>query len=397
MLVNIGLYVGLSLARNPSAREASQALLFVDVFRRGDAEPVFWRGRARLDDLRALAARFLGTARASAVFDEHAREIGVAVPDLVADARLVDRVERLIAGAVGTASARVMVESVAQEEPLSVEDVLEILDEASQLRGYARALEETSAELRAANEQLQSLDHLKDDFMSSVTHELRTPLTSIRALSELMLDSPDLEPDQREEFLRIIVSESERLSRLVNQVLDLARIEAGAAEWHSTNVDMRALVAEAVRATSELFRARGTVVAVDLPDAVPALRADPDRLTQVMLNLLSNAAKFVPCEGGRVDVTLRQDRDGLVVSVRDNGPGVPLADQATVFEKFRQGGDAVTRPPGTGLGLPISRQIVDHLGGTMWLESEPGRGACFAFRLPLRPEGNDNGHEGADR
>ncbi|MFO1143606.1 MAG: sensor histidine kinase [Amaricoccus sp.] len=396
LLVNVGLYVGLSLVGSPSAREASQALLFVDVFRRGGAEPVFWRGRARLDDLRALAGRFLGPARAGGLFDEHAREIGVAVPNLVADARLVDRVERQIAGAVGTASARVLVESVAQEEPLSVDDVLEILDEASQLRGYARALEETSAELRAANEQLQSLDHLKDDFMSSVTHELRTPLTSIRALSELMLDTADMEREQREDFLRIIVSESERLTRLVNQVLDLAKIEAGAAEWHSTEVDMRALVADAVHATAELFRERGAAMVVDLPDSVPTLRADPDRLTQVMLNLLSNAAKFVPGEGGRVEVSLRQDGDSLEVSVADNGPGVPASEAATVFEKFRQGGDATNRPPGTGLGLPISRQIVDHLGGSMWLAPEPRSGARFVFRLPLRPGGNKNGHEGAD-
>jgi Na+/proline symporter/nitrogen-specific signal transduction histidine kinase len=405
LFFNVGLYVGLSLARAPSAREASQALLFVDVFRRGGTEPVFWRGRARLDDLRTLAGRFLGTARASALFDEHAREIGVPVPDLVADARLVDRVERQIAGAVGTASARVMVESVAQEEPLSVDDVLEILDEASQLRGYARALEEATGELRAANEQLKSLDHLKDDFMSSVTHELRTPLTSIRALSELMLDDPEMDADQRQEFLGIIVAESERLTRLVNQVLDLAKIESGHAEWHNADVDLRALVTEAVRATSELFRDGDVSVSLDLPDAVPLLRADPDRLTQVMLNLLSNAAKFVPRAGGKVAVTLRHEcspeGESLAVSVRDNGPGVPLAEQATVFEKFRQGGDALTRPPGTGLGLPISRQIVDHFGGTMWLESEPGNGACFAFRLPLRPDrtagGDDHGHESADR
>ena len=274
--------------------------------------------------------------------------------------------------------------------------MIEILDEASQIRGYARALEEKSrsleaatAELRAANEQLKSLDQLKDDFMSSVTHELRTPLTSIRALSELMLDTPDMETPQREEFLRIVVSESERLSRLVNQVLDMAKIESGQAEWHNTDVDMRELVAGAVRATSELFRARGAAVELALPDAVPRIRADPDRLTQVMLNLLSNAAKFVPAEGGRVEVALRRDGDGLVVEVRDNGPGVPADEQASVFEKFRQGGDAATRPPGTGLGLPISRQIVDHFGGRMWLESEPGKGACFAFRLPLRPGGKE--------
>ena len=160
---------------------------------------------------------------------------------------------------------------------------------------------------------------------------------------------------------------------------------------------MRALVADAARATAELFRERGASVVLDLPAAVPLIRADPDRLTQVMLNLLSNAAKFVPRQDGRVEVALRRDAGDLVVSVRDNGPGVPAAEQATVFEKFRQGGDALTRPAGTGLGLPISRQIVDHFGGTMWLESEPGKGACFAFRLPLRPGGNDNGHEGADR
>ena len=286
LLVNLGLYVGLSLRRAPSARDASQALLFVDVFERGRsagvAAPVFWRGRARLEDLVALATRLLGAARARQLFEDHARETGVAeVGQVVPDARLVDRVERQLAGAVGSASARVMVASVVQEEPLAIDDVIEILDEASQVRGYARALEEKSrsleaatAELREANEQLQSLDHLKDDFMSSVTHELRTPLTSIRALSELMLDTPDMEAGQREEFLTIVVSESERLSRLVNQVLDMAKIESGHAEWHNTDVDMRTLVANAVRAASELFREHGTVV-----EAVPArpTAADPRR------------------------------------------------------------------------------------------------------------------------
>jgi signal transduction histidine kinase len=397
LLVNLGLYVGLSLARAPSAREASQALLFVDVFERGRGPgeaPIFWRGRARLEDLRQLASRLLGTARARQLFEDHARETGADAASLVADAGLVDRVERQLAGAVGSASARVMVASVVQEEPLGIDDVVEILDEASQLRGYARALEEKSQsleaateELRAANEALQSLDHLKDDFMSSVTHELRTPLTSIRALSELMLDTPDMEAEQREEFLRIVVSESERLSRLVNQVLDMAKIESGNAEWYTADVNMRDLIVDAVRTTSELFRERGAAVELCLPDRVPPLRADPDRLTQVMLNLLSNAAKFVPGEGGRVAVVLREDGDGLVVEVCDNGPGVPEAERATVFEKFRQGGDALTRPPGTGLGLPISRRIVDHFGGRMWVEPAPGGGAIFAFRLPLRPGG----------
>jgi signal transduction histidine kinase len=115
---------------------------------------------------------------------------------------------------------------------------------------------------------------------------------------------------------------------------------------------------------------------------VEPIKADPDRLVQVMLNLLSNAAKFVPRESGRVDVRLSSDAAGLMVQVRDNGSGVPLEQQALIFEKFRQGGDAVSRPQGTGLGLPISRQIVEHFGGRMWIESTPGQGACFAFLVP---------------
>ena len=120
---------------------------------------------------------------------------------------------------------------------------------------------------------------------------------------------------------------------------------------------------------------------------MPTVKADPDRLTQVMLNLISNAAKFVPAQGGRIDVRLSADADGLEVQVQDNGPGVPPADRDTIFEKFRQGGDALNRPPGTGLGLPISRRIVDHFGGKIWLDQREGKGACFAFRLPLRSQG----------
>ena len=252
---------------------------------------------------------------------------------------------------------------------MELEDVMRILDEASRetaaLRAHSQALEEKSlsleratADLSKANEQLKSLDRLKDDFMSSVTHELRTPLTSIRALAELMLDDPAMDTAQRQQFLGLVVAETERLTRLVNQVLDLAKIESGVAEWRSTEVDLRALVQQAVQTTQELFRERGAVVALKLPDAVPALQVDPDRLTQVLVNLLSNAAKFVPLGQGRVEVSLHCDDDRVTITVRDNGPGVPPEQKELVFDRFRQGGDAAHRPQGTGLGLPISRRIV---------------------------------------
>ncbi len=384
LLANVGLYVAVSLWRTPSASETSQALLFVDVFDRTQvARPVFWRGRAQLADLRALAARFLGGAKAERVFDDYARAQGLdAVSDLVADARLVQHVETQLAGAIGSASARVMVASVVQEEALSLDDVLRILDEASQLRAYSHALEQASAELRAANERLESLDRLKDDFMSSVTHELRTPLTSIRALAELMVDDPQMPEAQRQEFLGIVVAETERLTRLVNQVLDMAKIESGHAEWHNTDVDLVALIRHAAQTVHEMLRERGVELELELPARVPTLRADPDRLTQVLLNLLANAAKFVPRGSGRITLRLTTDASGVTVEVHDNGPGVPAAQRALIFEKFRQGGDADNRPQGTGLGLPISRQIVEHFGGRMELRPDNAQGACFVFWLP---------------
>ena len=406
LLANASLYVVVSLARPPSAREVSQALLFVDVMQRtgGEGErhdgPVFWRGRARVADLQELVGRFLGTPRAQRLFDDYARRSGQSsAPQIVPDARLVQFVETQLAGAIGSASARVMVASVVEEEALDLDDVLRIVDEASQLRAYSRELEEKSlslqratAELREANEQLKSLDRLKDDFMSSVTHELRTPLTSIRALAELMVDDPAMPDGDRQRFLGIIVAETERLSRLVNQVLDMAKIESGNAQWHDSDVDMKALLEQAAQTVGEMLRERGAQLVLALPPgSVPTMRADGDRLMQVLMNLLGNAAKFVPAEGGRVDLRLVCDADGLTVEVQDNGPGVPPEQRALIFDKFRQGGDATNRPAGTGLGLHISRQIVEHFGGRMVLRPDVGQGACFAFTLPWRRDTRQSG------
>jgi signal transduction histidine kinase len=228
---------------------------------------------------------------------------------LEADARLVQFAESLLAGAIGSASARVMVASVAKEEPLSIDEVMHILDEASQLRTYSRELERKSRELTAAtlelqeaNERLQELDRVKDDIMSSVTHELRTPLTSIRAFSELLRDDPRMHLADRERFLGLIVSEAERLTRLINQTLDLAKIESGRADWNGCELDLKEVIEQSIAATSQLFREKGADVELDLPDNPPLILADRDRLIQVMLNLLSNAVKFLAPGSGRVRV-----------------------------------------------------------------------------------------------
>ncbi len=373
-LANIGAYVGVSLARRPSAAERAQAALFVD------EGPRVLRGSASVADLQTLLERFLGTDGARDALHAYARGRGLARPPVDADADLVHHVETLLAGAVGAASSRVMIASVVREEPLGIGEVMEILDEASQVRAYSRELERASRELRAANERLTDLDRLKDDFVSTVTHELRTPLTSIRAFSEILLDNPDLPADEREHYLRIVADETERLTRLINQVLDLSKLESGRADWHVGEVDVAGVVRDLVAETAGLFAEAGARLEVSVPTAVPLVAADRDRVVQVVLNLLSNAAKF---SAGVVTIGVRTD-DGVVrVDVTDNGPGIAAADQQAIFEKFRQGGLLGNRPPGTGLGLPISRQIIDHLGGTLWVESVAGNGATFSFTLPV--------------
>jgi Na+/proline symporter/signal transduction histidine kinase len=394
MVFNLGSYVGVSLLRIPDAREARQAKLFVE--ESGTAAPN-WRGGAELDDLLPLAARFIGPERAQDAFDRHARSRGyassAALRAVKSDAELVHFAETLLAGAIGSASARAMVASVVQEEPLGLDEVMNILDEASQVRAYSHELElksleltQATAELRAANERLRELDSLKDDFISTVTHELRTPLTSIRAFSEMLHEDPKIDLVERTRFLGIIVSETERLSRLINQILDLAKLESGRAEWTSAEVNLSEVVREAVDSISSLAKEKKITLELDLPTPGAIVLADRDRLTQVMINLLSNSVKFVASGSGHVKVGAGETADAVTVSVCDNGPGIRAEDRELIFEKFRQGtGDAgalTDKPQGTGLGLPISRQIIEYFGGKLWVESEVGKGACFRFTLP---------------
>jgi signal transduction histidine kinase len=216
-----------------------------------------------------------------------------------------------------------------------------------------------------------------------VSHELRTPLTSIRSFSEILLDNPALEQERRQEFLRIIVTESERLTRLINRMLDLAKIEAGKLEWHMETVSASEVAREAATALGQLYRDKNVALDLNLRDDVPATFVDRDRLFQVVVNLLSNAVKFSPKDVGRVSLSVESDGGGVLLSVIDNGPGVAPQDRDVIFERFRQVGDTLTaKPQGSGLGLAISRMIIDHFGGRAWVEDARGGGAMFRIWLP---------------
>ncbi len=391
MIANVGAFLAVSLTGRQSFAEQSQATLFVDVFTQTGERGLLWRTTTSASALQALLGRFLGPARAAELFLAYATARGVkSVEELHADAELLNFAELQLAGTIGAASAHAMVATIAQEVPLGMDEVMTIIDEASHVIAYSHTLEDkqheleaATASLKAANESLKELDRLKDDFISTVTHELRTPLTSIRAFSEILHDNPDIDPAERHRFLGLIIKESERLTRLINQVLDLAKLESGLAEWQTGSLDLREIVADAVGSTSQLFKGQGVTLEARLP-MVPPVIADRDRVMQVMLNLLSNAVKFSPAGTGRVQVRIEAEGASVRVDVQDNGAGISREHQAAIFEKFRQVGDTLTqKPAGTGLGLAICRQIVARLGGRLWVESEPGRGSVFSFSLPL--------------
>ena len=392
MIANIGAYVLVSSLRSPNVAETAQASAFVDALRRRSLTGLpLWRGSADIAELMRLTERFLGTERNARAFADFARIRGLdSAHALPPDAETVEFAENLLSGAIGGASARVMVASVTEEEELGLDEVLHILDEASQIRAYSQKLEQKSsaleaatAELRAANRQLQELDRLKDDFMSSVTHELRTPLASIRAFSEILHDNPEIDLEERRRFLGIVVSETERLSRLVNQVLDLAKMDSGHADWNIEDVEMADVVEQAVTATEQLLEKRGIRLHPHLERAPLRVRGDRDRLVQVLVNLLSNAAKFAPEVNGLIRLRLTAVEGRARLCVADNGPGIPDDELELVFERFRQAAGGGEKPIGTGLGLPISRRIVEHLGGRIWAEAGRRKGASICVELPL--------------
>ncbi len=267
-----------------------------------------------------------------------------------------------------------------------------------------RQLNEQEHEIRRLFEEAEKAravaveaDAAKSSFLSTVSHELRTPLTSVLGFAKIIKKRLEerifpLVPtedrkiaqtiQQVDENLKVVVSEGERLTKLIDDVLDLAKIEAGKLEWHMEPVTVADVIDRATAATSSLFEQKGLRLAKDVDPDLPAVTGDRDRLIQVVINLVSNSVKFT--DAGTVTCRAVRRGNEIVVSVADTGMGIAPADQPKVFERFKQVGDTLTdKPKGTGLGLPICREIVEHHGGRIWVESALGRGSTFLFTLPL--------------
>lgn len=256
----------------------------------------------------------------------------------------------------------------------------------------------------------KEVERMKDDFLSTVSHELRTPLTSVLGFTKVIRKKleevvfPQLPPDdgktartvqQISDNISIIISEGERLTSLINDVLDLSKMEAGKIEWKQEFAPIAEILEQAVSATTSLFENKGIIIIKDFAAGLPLISCDRDRIIQVVINLLSNAIKFT--DKGSITVIVRRKSDSdspaengldyIMVSVADTGIGIAEKDRNNVFEKFKQVGDTLTdRPKGTGLGLPICKQIVEYHGGKIWVESTLGKGSVFSFVLPILSE-----------
>jgi Na+/proline symporter/nitrogen-specific signal transduction histidine kinase len=395
LTVNAFLLVVVSLYTHQSPLEISQANFFVDIYkyRSGTIERDLLRRQAPVSDIRMLLSRFLGEERSEGLLKLFGQLYAVDLnKERVAGATLVNFAETQLAGAIGAASAKIIISSVAKEDPISLEEVLGLLDQTQEIFRYSRELEQKSAELEQlttqlqhANDRLKELDLLKADFITTVTHELRTPITSIKALANILNDNDDLPEMRRKQFLQVIISESERITRLINQVLDLERLQSVDADWELQTVDLLDLAEAALRGISGLMEERGITCEYSLPPLTSVeVAGNRDRLMQVIVNLLSNAVKFCPPTQGHIRLLLHAKEDVAVLEIIDNGPGIPAEQADFIFEKFTQISDISRgKPSGSGLGLFISRLIVQRHAGTLSLANGLYTGAHFIVRLPL--------------
>ena len=389
--INVLILTVVSLLTTPSALERIQASVFVDVFKRGHVpRGNFVPGSATANDLFFVAERVLGDKRAAALFEAEARESGVEPDMLEPSPDFIGRLERELAGSIGAASAHVMLSKVVSGSDVSLEEMMQMADETQQVISYSQELEKTSAELRStaqqledANAQLRELDSQKDEFLSQVSHEVRTPMTSIRSFSEILLDGEDIDAGQRQHFVSTIHQESLRLTKLLDEILDLSALERGERSWENLPINAEAALDRALTVCDGLLRQRGMSVEMGERAQSTMVQGDADRLCQVFINLISNAVKYNDADTPVLRVSSSVRAGNYVADIADNGPGIAKGERKMIFEKFSRGQQGAADQSGAGLGLAISRQIVTRMNGSLDLVQGQLPGACFRVRLSV--------------
>ncbi len=390
LLFNAVTYFSVSVSFKGNYRERNYAEMFVDInkYITNHENAFIWKGTAYRNDIEKVLIRFLGVERTKRAMNIFNVKYNVDINQELADARLIKFSENLLTGHIGTASARILIASVVKEEKISLPEVLKILEESKEniiinkkLTETSNELKEITAKLQNANESLMVKDKQKDDFLDTVTHELRTPITAIRAASEILHDDDEIPDELKKQFLQNIISESDRLNRLIDKILDLEKFETGKQTIHPFKHNLVTTIEKSIEPLQQLIRNKKIAIHIESKDKVNAYY-DEDRIVQVITNLLSNAIKFCPENEGLITIQITAKEDYIQTAVQDNGKGINPNDFEAIFEKFYQSTNQnIKKPFGSGLGLAICKQIIEHHKGKIWSENSL-KGACILFTLP---------------
>lgn len=394
LFLNITAYVFVSVYTKQEAQEQYQAEIFTNINKHGEIQEngLVWKGTAQMQDIRNLLKSFVGAERAEILLTAYAKRHKINLQEkLVADPRIIGFTERILGGVVGVASARILLQTVAKEEEISIEEVLTILNENQQMVEMNKELRKKSLELSKATQQLQnmntqllSIDEQKNEFLYTVTHELRTPLTSIRALSEILFDNPDLEAEQQQQYLEAIIKETVRLSNLITQVLNLENFEAGRRKLTITEMNAGKLLDDMAATLSGIIQSKSLTLTIQLAQRPTMIQADADLIQQVFMNLLGNAIKFATAA---ISISITKTATEFIVEITDDGKGIDAGMEELIFDKFFQAkNQTLKKPEGTGLGLAISKKIIELHGGKIWVNKGFTKGAQFVFTLPYEQE-----------
>lgn len=392
LLFNTMTYFAVSVSFKGNYRERNYAEMYIDIdkYSNNHENAFVWKGTAYTRDIEKVLLKFLGeerTQRAMSIFNT---KYNVDKNQELADARLVKFAENLLTGHIGTASAKILISSVVKEEKITLPEVLKILEESNENIQINKKLMETSNELKKITQQLQNAnenlivkDRQKDDFLDTVTHELRTPITAIRAASEILIEDEEIPNDLKRQFLHNIISESDRLNRLINKILDLEKLETGKQKLNLSQNDFYNTLSKTIEPLLQLIKNKN--INISSENTIPAplfIVYDEDRIIQVLTNLLSNAIKFCPEEGGKIIIEVLDKSNFYEINVVDNGKGIDLKDAEMIFDKFYQSDNQnIKKPHGSGLGLAICKQIVELHQGKIWVKNNENTGACFTFTL----------------
>lgn len=393
---NLIAYMAVSVSFKGNYRERNYAEMYVDIekYSKNHENAFVWKGTAYTSDIEKILKRFLGEHRTKRALNIFQLKYNVDKDQELADSRLIKFSENLLTGHLGTASAKILISSVVKEEKITLTEVLEILEESKEniiinkkLTETSNQLHKISDQLKNANEELLKKDKQKDEFLDTVTHELRTPITAIRAASEILFEDDEIPDEMRKQFLQNIISESDRLNRLIDKILDLEKFETGKQKIHLSQNDISKTIQKALNPLLQLIKNKNIQVEFNSHSHSVLINYDEERIIQVVNNLLSNSIKFADESNGIIRIETDQTDEQVLVSVYNNGKNISPEDLSAIFDKFFQSyNQTIQKPIGTGLGLAISKQIVEAHKGRIWADNGPEKGVTFYFTIPANLE-----------